>query len=117
VAISLATSNRTITATNDITVSDAVTWTPADPGTERRNDVRINAAITASTAGSRLLLVAETTCGVNGALTASALGSLIDLNAGHDVVLNEAITASGGGAVVLRADIDGTGGPAGARSA
>jgi filamentous hemagglutinin family protein len=137
VAISLATSNRLITATNDITVSDPITWsTPQTLTLNAGNDIIVNAAITASTAGAGLVLIAGQDVTINGALTSSGIGNLIQLtsgndvtvnaavtasangalvefNAGHDVDLNGAITASGGGAIVFRADENGVPGPTG----
>jgi filamentous hemagglutinin family protein len=114
VTISLASANRLIEATHDITVADAVTWTtPQTLELRAGNDVLINAAMTASTAGSLMRLTAGQDVVVNGALTASGNGSLIEINSGRDIDLNEAVTASGGGAVLFRADNDGTGGPAG----
>jgi filamentous hemagglutinin family protein len=114
VTVSLATSDRLIEATNNITVSDAIIWTtPQTLELRAGNDVLINAAMTASTAGSLMRLTAGRDVAVDGALTASGNGSLIEINTGRDIVLNEAVTASGGGAVMFRADADGTGGPAG----
>jgi len=137
VTLSLATSNRVIQADHDITVADAITWTtPQTLELRAGNDVLVDAAMTASTAGSAMRFVAGRDIVVGGALTASAAGTLIEMNAGEDVVingaltasgagalialnadhdidLNEAVTASGGGSVVLRADNDGTGGTAG----
>ncbi|WP_165189539.1 filamentous hemagglutinin N-terminal domain-containing protein [Caulobacter soli] len=114
VTISLASSNRLIEATHDITVADAVTWTtPQTLELRAGNDVLINAAVTASTAGSLMRLTAGRDVLVNGALTASGNGSLIEINSGRDIDLHEAVTASGGGALLFRADNDGTGGPTG----
>ncbi len=114
VTISLANSNRLITASNDITVSDAITWTtPQTLTLNAGNDVLINAAITASTAGSEIDLVAGHNVEINGALTASGNGSHIDIYAGQDIDQNQAVTASGGGAILFVADSDGTGGVTG----
>ena len=114
VTISLATSNRLIQASNDITVADAVTWTTAQTlELNAGNDVIVNAAMTASTSGSKIDLVAGHNVQINGVLTASGDGSLIELDAGHDVNIASTITASGGGAVVFKADMAGVPGPNG----
>jgi filamentous hemagglutinin family protein len=111
VTISLANSNRLITASNDITVSNAITWTtPQTLTLNAGNDVLVNAAITASTAGSEIDLVAGHNVEINGALTASGGGSRLDVYAGQDINQNQAVTASGGGAILFVADSDGTGG-------
>ena len=134
VTVSLASSNRLIQADHDITLADALTWTtPQTLELRAGNDVVINAAMTASTAGAAMRFVAgqdvviagaltASAAGtlikmdagrdinLNGALTATAAGTLIEMNAGHDINLNQAVTASGGGAVMLRADNDGSGG-------
>ncbi len=114
VTISLASSNRVITASNDITVANAVTWTtPQTLELNAGHDVVVNAAITASTAGSEIDLVAGHDVLINGAVTASGNGSHIDVSANQDINVNQAVTASGGGAILFVADADGTGGTAG----
>lgn len=101
VTTSLATSDRLITADNDITVASAVTWTTGQTLELRAgHDVRVNAAMTASTAGSRIVLTAGNDVLVNAAMTASALGSRIVATAGRDVTATAALTASAGGAQV-----------------
>ncbi len=108
VATSLATSSRLITATNDITVTDAVTWSTAQTLTlNAGHNVAINATITASTAGSGITLIAanDILVAATAAVTASANGSVIDMTAGHNVSVG-VVTASGGGSVILRANND-----------
>ena len=137
VAISLASTDRLITATNDVTVANDVTWsTPQTLTLNAGHDVLVNAAITGSTAGAALKLIAghdvtvngvitssgianlvQLTAGndinINAAMTASASGAVIETNAGHDVIQSAAVTASGGGAVIFRADMAGVPGPLG----
>ena len=111
VTISLASSNRLIVADHNITVADAVTWTtPQTLELRAGNDVLIDAAVTASTAGSKFIITAGHDAQLNAAITASALGSQINVSAGHDIVQNEAVTASAGGSVLFVADADGSGG-------
>jgi len=111
VTLSLANSNRLIIADHNITVADAVTWTtPQTLELRAGNDVLINAAVTASTAGSKFIITAGHNAELNAAITASALGSQININAGQDINQNQAITASAGGSVLLVADSDGSGG-------
>jgi filamentous hemagglutinin family protein len=127
---SLALSDRLIVVDNDITVADAVTWTtPRTLELRAGHDVKINAAMTASTAGSGIIFTAGNDVLTTAAITASAAGSVIEMSAGnnvsvgvitadgggsmslranHNVVINGALSADGG-AVVLRADNDGTG--------
>lgn len=101
VALSLATTNRVIAVPRDIIVSDAVTWSTAQTLELRAgNDVRINAALTASTAGSGILLTAVNDVVVTGAVTASGAGSTIAMSAGRDVTTRGAITASANGATI-----------------
>jgi filamentous hemagglutinin family protein len=107
VTLSLASSNRVISATNDITVADALTWTTAQTlELNAGHDVRVDATITASTAGSGIKLVAgnDVALKAGAAITASANGSVIDLGAGGDIVIDGAVTADGGGAVNMRAN-------------
>ena len=137
VAISLASTDRLITASNNITVTDAITWsTPQALTLNAGNDIIVNGAITGSTAGATLNLVAGHNVEVNAALTSSGIGNLLKLtaandvninaavtasasgalaefDAGHDVNISAAVTASGGGALMFKADMSGTPGPAG----
>lgn len=95
VVTSLASSDRLINATNDITVADALVWTTGQKlALDAGHDVRIDAAMTASTAGSAIVLTAGNDVLVNAALTASAMGSRIVLTAGRDVTSTAAITAT-----------------------
>ncbi|GGY86829.1 filamentous hemagglutinin N-terminal domain-containing protein [Pseudoduganella plicata] len=101
VTASLASSDRLITATNDITVADAVVWTTGQKlQLDAGHDVRINAAMTASTAGSAMVLIAGNDVLVNAALTASAMGSRIELTGGRDVTSTAAVTASAANAKI-----------------
>ena len=101
VSTSLDLSNRLITATNDVLVNDALTWSTARTLTlNAAHDVRINAAVTASTAGSGIVLVAGNDVSVTAAMTASGAGSVIRMTAGRDVTTTAAVTASASGAVV-----------------
>lgn len=127
VETSLAGSNRTIVADNDITVTNPITWSTLwDLTLQAGHDVKINAAITGSTAGAQLILKAGNDVLIGGALTASGLGNQINITAGRDVTATSAITASssstelnitsgrdisvgtvttdGGGSMTLRAD-------------
>lgn len=129
VSTSLATTDRIITATNDINVNDPLTWsTPQALTLDAGHDVNVNAAITASTAGAKLNLIAGndvliggaiTASGAanqinvtatrnitaTGAMTASASSTQINMTAGQDVSVGT-ITADGGGAIVIRANRD-----------
>lgn len=101
VELSLATTNRIIAVPRDIIVSDALTWSTAQTLELRAgNDVLINAAVTASTAGSGILLTAVNDVVVTGAVTASGAGSTIGMTAGRDVTTTGAITASANGATI-----------------
>ena len=106
VALSLASSNRVITATNDITVGSALTWsTPQTLELNAGHDVLVNATITASTAGSGIKLVALNDVVLNAAaaITASGNASLVSLDAGHNIVIDGALTTDGGGSTAMRA--------------
>ena len=106
VALSLASSNRVITATNDITVGSALTWTtPQTLELNAGHDVLVNAAITASTAGSGLRLIALNDVVLNAAaaITASGSGSLVSVDAGRNIVIDGALTTDGGGSTAMRA--------------
>ena len=86
VVTSLATSNRLISATNDITVglvsTDAVTWSsPQTLTLNAGNDIVVNAAVTASTAGAAIVLTAGQAVTLNAALTSSGIGNVIQVNA------------------------------------
>lgn len=95
VATSLASSDRTITADNNITVSDSITWsTSQDLTLNAGNNVLINAAITASTAGARLIIIAGNDALITGVLTASGAANQINITATRDITSSAAITAS-----------------------
>ncbi len=101
VELSLATTNRVIAVPRDIIVADALTWSTAQTLELRAgNDVLINAAVTASTAGSGIVLNAVNDVIVTGAVTASGAGSTISMTAARDVITTGAITASANGAVI-----------------
>jgi filamentous hemagglutinin family protein len=100
VELSLATTNRVIAVPRDIIVSDAVTWSTARTLELRAgNDVRVNAAMTASTAGSGILFAAVNNVVVTGAVTASGAGSTVNMT-GRNVTTTGAITASANGATI-----------------
>ena len=106
VTLSLASSNRVITATNDITVGSALTWTtPQTLELNAGHDVLVNAAVTASTAGSGLRLIALNDVVLNAAaaITASGSGSLVSVDAGRNIVIDGALTTDGGGSTAMRA--------------
>jgi filamentous hemagglutinin family protein len=106
VITSLDSSDRLITATNDITVSDAVVWTtPQTLTLNAGHDVLVNAAMTASTIGAGIVLIAGNDVTATAALTASASNAVINMSAGHNVSV-VAVTANGGGSVNLRANND-----------
>ena len=101
VTASLASSDRLISATNDITVADAVVWTTGQKlELNAGHDVLVKAAMTASTAGSAIVLKAGNDVLVDAAMTASAGSSRIIMTAGRDVTDTEAITASALGAKI-----------------
>jgi filamentous hemagglutinin family protein len=101
VTLSLATTNRLIVTPRDIIVSDDVTWTtPQTLELRAGHDVLVNAAITASTAGSGVVLTAVNDVIVTGAITASGAASTITMTAQRDVVTTGAITASENGAAI-----------------
>jgi filamentous hemagglutinin family protein len=98
---SLASSDRLISATNDITVADALVWTTGQKlELSAGHDVLVQAAITASTAGSAIVLTAGNDVVVNAAITASATGSRIVMTAGRDVTDTATITATATGAKI-----------------
>jgi filamentous hemagglutinin family protein len=129
VTTSLASTDRTITATNDINVNDPVTWsTPQTLTLNAGHDVKINAPITASTAGAKVVLVGGndvlinadiTSSGLNNqinvtatrditalastAITASASGTQVNLTSGRDISVGT-VTAAGSGSMILKAD-------------
>ena len=101
VRTSLASSDRLINATNDITVADALVWTTGQKlELNAGHDVLVQAAITASTAGSAIVLTAGNDVLVDAAMTASAMGSRIIMTAGRDVTDTAAITATATGAKI-----------------
>jgi filamentous hemagglutinin family protein len=96
ISASLATSNRLITASNDITVADAVSIATAQTFTlNAGHDVLINAPITAVPAGAGLVLIAGNNVNVGAALTMTGAGSLINISAGNDATISAAIMAVG----------------------
>ncbi|MDB5948419.1 MAG: hypothetical protein JWR65_274, partial [Massilia sp.] len=101
VRTSLASSDRRIDATNDITVAEALVWTTGQKlELNAGHDVLVKAAITASTAGSAIVLIAGNDVLVDAAMTASAMGSRIVMTAGRDVTDTSAITATANGAKI-----------------
>lgn len=92
----LGISDVTITATNDINVNTAVTWTNANDLTlEAGHDVNIKAAITASTAGAILNITAGNDILITDAITASGAANQINMTAGNDVHIEGALTSDG----------------------
>ena len=103
VTTSLASTDRTIVATNDITVAEALTWTTAQTLTlDAGHDVLVKATMTASTAGSGIVLIAGHDVNITAAaVTASGAGSTIKMSAGNDITTTAtAITASANGASI-----------------
>jgi filamentous hemagglutinin family protein len=102
VEASLALANRTITATDNITVSDPITWsTPETLTLAAGNLVTVNGAMTASTAGAGIILTGGQGVVINAPLDADGIGNLIQLNATTgDLNINAAVTASASGAQV-----------------
>jgi len=107
VTTSLASTDRTIVATNDITVAEAVTWvSPQVLTLDAGHDVLVKAAMTTSGINSGLVLKAVNDVIIDNPLvapaarelTASALGAKIDISAGRNVTVTTAVTASASGA-------------------
>jgi filamentous hemagglutinin family protein len=96
VVASLASSDRTITAVNDINVNSAITWsTPQDLTLNAGHDVNINAPITASTAGAQINLIAANNVLIGNAITASGAGNQINITAtSGNILATDTITAS-----------------------
>ncbi|MDO9022978.1 filamentous hemagglutinin N-terminal domain-containing protein, partial [Zwartia sp.] len=95
VTTSLASSDRTIQADNDINVNDAVTWTtPQDLTLNAGHDVNVNAAITASTAGAQLIIIAGNDALISGAITASGAANQINITATRNITATGALTAN-----------------------
>ena len=108
VATSLTTSNRLITATNDITVSDPVSLATAQTLTlNAGHDVLINAPITAVPAGAGLVLTAGNNVNVAAPITLTAAGSTLTINAGNDVLSSAPILAIAAvSSITLNAGVD-----------
>ena len=130
VIFKLTASDYTISATNDITVAEAISFGTAqklelDAGhnvlikaamtanfaaggaaivLNAGNNVLVDFAITASAPGDRIVLTAGSDVIATAAITASAMGAKIDIS-GRDVSV-VAVTASGGGTVNLHANRD-----------
>jgi filamentous hemagglutinin family protein len=101
VTLSLATTNRLITATRDVIVDNDLTWVTAQKLELRAgHDVQVNAVITASTAGSEIALTAANDVIVAGTLTASGAASKITIRAERDVTTSGTVTASANGALI-----------------
>lgn len=98
VETSLASTNRTITATNDINVNNAITWsTPQALTLDAGHDVNINGVITASTAGAKVILIGGNNVNINEVITASGAGNQINVTATNNVFIKDAMTSSGAG--------------------
>ncbi len=96
VTASLASSNRLITASNDITVSN--TFSIASPQILTLNaghDVLINASISAVPAGAGLILIAGNNVNVAAALTVTGAGSSINISATNNVLISAPINSVG----------------------
>jgi filamentous hemagglutinin family protein len=94
VVASLATSNRSIDTSNDITVAAPVSWTSAQTLIlNAGHDVLINAPLNAITAGSGLVLTAGNNVNSGAALTVTAANSSIKIAAINDVQSTAAIMA------------------------
>ena len=108
VATSLTSSNRLITATNDITVSDPVSLVTAQTLTlNAGHDVLINAPITTVPAGAGLVLTAGNNVNVAAPLTLTAAGSSLTINAGNDVLSSAPILAvAAASSITISAGVD-----------
>ena len=108
VATSLTTSNRLITATNDITVSDPVSLATAQTLTlNAGHDVLINAPVTTVPAGAGLVLTAGNNVNVAAPLTLTAAGSTLTINAGNDILSSAPIVAVAAiSSITLNAGVD-----------
>jgi len=108
VATSLAASNRLITATNDITVSDPVSLVTSQTLTlNAGHDVLINAPITTVPAGAGLVLTGGNNVNVAAPITLTAAGSTLILNAGNDVLSSAPIVAVAAvSSITLSAGVD-----------
>jgi filamentous hemagglutinin family protein len=105
---SLATTNRLIEVSNDITVASPVAWASAQTLTlNAGHDVLINAPLTAVPAGAGLVLTAANNVNVSGALTATAANSSISISAGNDVNTSAIIMAvAADSSITIRAGND-----------
>ncbi len=92
----LVTSNYTISATNNITVSDAVSFSTGSRifTINAGNNILINAAMVASGSDSGFTLIAGNDALINAPITASNLNSIISVTATHDITATGALTAS-----------------------
>jgi len=101
VVASLALSSRTITATRDIILDTALSFGTAQTLTlNAGRDVTIGAALSATTAGSHIVLTAGRTVTVGAAMADSTVGSSIVLTAGTDVNIGAAVTTSAANASI-----------------
>ena len=92
----LVLSNYTIDATNNITVSNTISF-PTDARTLKLNaggNILINATMDTAGIGSGFNLIAGNNITTNSTITTSGSSSLITLNAGNDALINAAMTAS-----------------------
>ncbi len=92
----------TLNADHDIIVNAGsdMTASTLDAGIvlNARNDILVNAPLTASGQNGRLLLTAGGNVTANAALTATALDAVIDVGAGRSIIVT-AVSADGGGIV------------------
>lgn len=85
----------------DINVYAPVHWAAATTLTLNAvHDVRVNAPVTADTAGAHLMLIAGNDIATTGTLNVVAAGSGITLAAGHDVRIGGDITATAANSVL-----------------
>ena len=108
VTASLAASNRLITVSNDITVSDPVSVTSTQTLTlNAGHDVLINAPITVVPANAGLALIAGNNVNVNAGLTVTGAGSSINMIAANDVILSAPVMAVGAASpITIKAGVD-----------
>ena len=108
ITASLAASNRLITASNDITVSDTVSITSTQNLTlNAGHDVLINAPITAVPASAGIALIAGNNVNVGAGLTVTGAGSSINITAANDVTLSAPVKAVGAASpITISAGVD-----------
>lgn len=108
ITASLASSNRLISASNDITVSNAISIaTPQTLTLNAGHDVVINAPITAVPAGAGLVLIAGNNVSLNASLTVTGASSSINISAVNDVIIAAPVLAVGAASTIsINAGLD-----------